>query len=604
MKAELHTADATLVCPSCWLVFAHDGAGACPDCAAATPAGGWPSLPVAFRGRYVLIAPIGRDAASALFLARSAGEGEPSAILEIARARGPLAASADARKLFRREATLAGLLGEETDVFLGLSSIDVSEPAYIAFEHAPWPALRDVLAEAGAPTPVAAARIGVAILRGLEALERHGLVHRALVPARIFVHRRHDGGYDVKIAGLGVWPEGEEGAALPPSADVLAYASPEQLRGEPLTSASDVHMVASVLWELVAGQVPFPLPEGASPGEAARQRLRRLARVPARPAAMPVELHELLATALHPDARERYLAGSPVAALAAALERFAEEFPARQERALGTTTRALAALSAKLAPLAALLDRKAEIEATVQRLAVEPAAPGAARAAEDALVALEADVDRLLSPAHAPVSPPVPPVSEPVSVGHSPPPPSFSPPPPSSSPPSSSPSPSPPPSPPPAFPPPSRRPPVDVQVPRAPALPSEALFPRRTSNPPESFEDDGAIPGVGGSRWPYVVGAIVVAALVIGGALLLTGSKTTAAPGASASAPHAASAPPAFSAPAPVAPAPPPASASATASSSASAPPDAGAAPRPKPRTQRARPPDEEPAAERPADPE
>src|SRR6185369_6165195 len=71
----------------------------------------------------------------------------------------------------------------------------------------------------------------------------------------------------------------------------------------------------------------------------------------------------------------------------------------------GVTTRSLAALDARLAPLRSILDRKAELEATVRRLAADPGGPGAvragARAAEEALAEIEADVDRLLSRAAA-----------------------------------------------------------------------------------------------------------------------------------------------------------------------------------------------------------
>lgn len=363
MKGHLEPAPSgSFVCPACWQLFAGD-LRACPDCASTRPAAGWPSMPCAFRGRYLLIEQIDRDALTASFRAENREEGASHrVIIKVARQKSPRGALPSIAKLLRREATMAGLLGDETDAFFGLASADLGDPPYLAFEHVDWPTLRDLLAERGTLDPLAAARIGVAILHGLTALERHDLVHRALTPSRIFVLRGEDGlRYDVKIAGFGVSADGEgEPTTLDPAA--LPYSSPEQLRGEELDSSSDVYMVAAILWELSTGQPPHPLLEKAGPNKAAAHRLRSLERVPSRPADMPAELHALLARALAFDSDERCPDdapdGSPSAALGSALERFAEEHPERQARELAGAreelTKAelmLSALNERLAPI-------------------------------------------------------------------------------------------------------------------------------------------------------------------------------------------------------------------------------------------------------------
>lgn len=98
------------------------------------------------------------------------------------------------------------------------------------------------------------------VCRAVHYAHEHGVVHRDLKPANILVTSDHV----PKVVDFGIAKllEGHAGSGLTitgvvPGPLTPNYASPEQVRGLPVTTASDVYALGVVLYETVAGVRPY-----------------------------------------------------------------------------------------------------------------------------------------------------------------------------------------------------------------------------------------------------------------------------------------------------------------------------------------------------------
>jgi serine/threonine protein kinase/TolB-like protein len=110
-----------------------------------------------------------------------------------------------------------------------------------------------------------------AVAAAVEYLHEHGVIHRDLKPSNILV--REDG--SARLVDFGIAKQLDAtGRPMHHTltairAMTLAYASPEQIRGEEVGKASDVYSLGVVLYELLAGRLPFDL-SGKTTAEAER----------------------------------------------------------------------------------------------------------------------------------------------------------------------------------------------------------------------------------------------------------------------------------------------------------------------------------------------
>ncbi len=185
--------------------------------------------------------------------------------------RPELAADAGARERFLREARLAAALDHENVVAV----YQVGEEAGIPFLAMQWlrgMSLEEVLRRTGRLEVPAVLRLGRQISLGLAAAHAHGLLHRDVKPANLWLEgpapggRPFEGGRDaadrgrIKILDFGVARAATEPGHLTQSGTPIGtplYMAPEQVTGGPVDARCDLFSLGVVLYRMCTGQFPF-----------------------------------------------------------------------------------------------------------------------------------------------------------------------------------------------------------------------------------------------------------------------------------------------------------------------------------------------------------
>jgi hypothetical protein len=165
------------------------------------------------------------------------------------------ATSPDAVERFRREGRLASTIAHPRCVFVLAADEDAGQP-YIVMELMPGDTLETLVAQQGPLPPETAVAKVLDIIEGLQEAHRLGVVHRDMKPSNCFLEA--DG--RVKVGDFGLAKSLVNQAHLTRTGSFLGtvlYASPEQIRGEPVDAQSDVYSVAATLYFLLAGRAPF-----------------------------------------------------------------------------------------------------------------------------------------------------------------------------------------------------------------------------------------------------------------------------------------------------------------------------------------------------------
>jgi eukaryotic-like serine/threonine-protein kinase len=110
----------------------------------------------------------------------------------------------------------------------------------------------------GPVAPAEALPIALAVLAGLDALHRDGVIHRDLKPSNIFLTPHGAKLLDFGVA-VSAAPERTATKLTMPGTLVGTplYCAPEQLRGEPIDTRTDLFAAGVVFYEMLAGRPPF-----------------------------------------------------------------------------------------------------------------------------------------------------------------------------------------------------------------------------------------------------------------------------------------------------------------------------------------------------------
>ena len=171
---------------------------------------------------------------------------------------GRLAQNPSSVERFRQEGRVASQISHPHCVFVFRADADAGRP-YIVMELMPGRTLKD-LVDAQGPLPVAeAVRRILDVIAGLGEAHRLGVIHRDVKPSNCFLTDDDR----VKVGDFGLSKSlaadrtdkqiTQSGAFL----GTVLFASPEQIRGEPVGYESDVYAVCGTLYYLLTGRAPY-----------------------------------------------------------------------------------------------------------------------------------------------------------------------------------------------------------------------------------------------------------------------------------------------------------------------------------------------------------
>ena len=217
-------------------------------------------------GRYRLDQPIGGGSFGTVFRARHLELNRDVAVKILATSAGT---DPEALARFRREGDSACRVQHPNAVAVFDFAVNPGGVAYLVMELLEGQSLEKELEERSPLSVERCAEIVVPVCAALAAAHAAGVVHRDIKPSNVFLHRTPTGEV-TKILDFGIAKLAAEsaiGQSLTIDGSLLgtpAYMAPERFRRGPYGPRSDVYSVGAMLYEMLAGRLPF-IPNTADP---------------------------------------------------------------------------------------------------------------------------------------------------------------------------------------------------------------------------------------------------------------------------------------------------------------------------------------------------
>ena len=214
-------------------------------------------------GHYLLLSKLGAGGMGVVFRALQPISGQVFAIKVLNDQAG---IGGRAGQLLRQEADTQAAIVHPNIVRL-FDFVNVPGRLAIVMELVEGVSLREKITERAGRALSAGqlAWLGAEMALGLEVVHQHGFIHADIKPANFLFGVSQQGHAVLKVADFGI------ARSLADQKQIIAgtygYMSPEQIRGEPISRASDLYGLGCVLFELACGSPVFGAVDGADCAE-------------------------------------------------------------------------------------------------------------------------------------------------------------------------------------------------------------------------------------------------------------------------------------------------------------------------------------------------